>query len=151
MVEADWTARSIGSARFIASQNHYSLIERDVERELLPACVKHGIGVVPFFPLAQGLLTGKFKRGAAAPEGTRLSGRIESLPSSTFDKVEALEAYARERGLSLLQVAIGGLAAQPGIGSVICGATRPEQVKSNAAAGEWVPSAEDLAALNALR
>jgi aryl-alcohol dehydrogenase-like predicted oxidoreductase len=151
VVEADWTARSIGSARFIASQNHYSLIERDVERELLPACVKHGIGVVPFFPLAQGLLTGKFKRGAAAPEGTRLSGRIESMPSSTFDKVEALEAYARERGLSLLQVAIGGLAAQPGIGSVICGATRPEQVKSNAAAGEWVPSAEDLAALNALR
>jgi aryl-alcohol dehydrogenase-like predicted oxidoreductase len=151
VVEADWTAKGIGSARFIASQNHYSLIERDVERELLPACVKHGIGVVPFFPLAQGLLTGKFKRGESAPEGTRLSGRIESMPSSTFDKVEALEAYARERSVSLLQVAIGGLAAQPGIGSVICGATRPEQVQSNAAAGEWVPSADDLAALNALR
>jgi aryl-alcohol dehydrogenase-like predicted oxidoreductase len=151
VVEAEWTARTKNTARFVASQNKYSLIEREAEDELLPACRKYGVGLVPFFPLAQGLLTGKFRRGEAGPSGTRLSGRIESIPSSTFDKVEALEAYAHERGISLLQVAIGGLAAQPGVSSVIAGATRPEQVHANAAAGAWVPSAEDLAALNALR
>jgi len=106
---------------------------------------------VPYFPLAQGLLTGKFKRGEPAPEGTRLSARIDSIPSSTFDKVEALERFAAERGLSLLQVAIGGLAAQPGVSSVIAGATKPEQIAANVAAADWVPSAEDLAALNALQ
>jgi aryl-alcohol dehydrogenase-like predicted oxidoreductase len=150
VVEAEWTARAQGTARFIASQNHYSLIERQVEAELAPACVTYGIGIVPFFPLAQGLLTGKFRRGQAAPEGTRLTSRIDSIPDSTFDKVEALEAYAAERSISILEVAIGGLAAQPGVSSVIAGATKPEQVRANARAGAWVPSAEDLAALNAL-
>jgi aryl-alcohol dehydrogenase-like predicted oxidoreductase len=151
VVEADWTARTTGTARFVASQNRYSLIEREVEQELLPACRKYGVGLVPYFPLAQGLLTGKFRRGEAAPEGTRLSGRIDSISASTFDKVEALEAYGKERRRSLLEVAIGGLAAQPGVSSVIAGATKPEQVKANAAAGAWIPSGEDLAALNALR
>jgi aryl-alcohol dehydrogenase-like predicted oxidoreductase len=151
VVEAEWTARTARTARFIASQNKYSLIDREAEQELLPACRQYGVGLVPYFPLAQGLLTGKFKRGEPAPEGTRLSARIDSIPSSTFDKVEALERFAAERGLSLLQVAIGGLAAQPGVSSVIAGATKPEQIAANVAAADWVPSAEDLAALNALQ
>ncbi len=151
VVEAEWTARTAQTDRFIAAQNRYSLIEREAEQELLPACRKYGVGLVPYFPLAQGLLTGKYRRGEAVPAGTRLSDRIESVPASTFDKVEALEAFARERGVSLLQVAIGGLAAQPGVSSVIAGATKPEQVRANAAAGAWSPSAEDLAALDALR
>jgi aryl-alcohol dehydrogenase-like predicted oxidoreductase len=96
------------------------------------------------------LLTGKYQRGAPPPEGTRLAGRDDVLTDEKFDRLEALEALAAERGLTLLQVAIGGLAAQPAIGSVIAGATKPEQVRANAAAGEWVPTAEDLAALNAL-
>ena len=150
VVEAEWTARTTNTARFVASQNRYSLIEREAEAELLPACRKYGVGLVPYFPLAQGLLTGKFRRGESGPAGTRLSGRIESIPASTFDKVEALAGYAQERGISLLQVAIGGLAAQAGVSSVIAGATKPEQVKANAEAGAWVPSAEDLAALHAL-
>ena len=151
VVEAEWTARATNTARFVASQNRYSLIEREAEAELLPACRAYGIGMVPFFPLAQGLLTGKFRRGEAGPAGARLSGRIESIPSSTFDKVEALDRFAQERGISLLQVAIGGLAAQPGVSSVIAGATRPEQVHANVAAASWIPSREDLAALNAPR
>jgi aryl-alcohol dehydrogenase-like predicted oxidoreductase len=151
VVEAEWAARTAHTARFIACQHRYSLIDREAERELLPACLKYGVGFVPYFPLAQGLLTGKFRRGQAAPEGTRLAGRAGALDDAAFDKVEALEAYAGERGLSLLQVAIGGLAAQPGVSSVIAGATKPEQILANVAAADWVPSSDDLAALHALR
>jgi len=151
VVEAEWTARTLHTARFVAAQNKYSLLDRTVEQELLPACRKYGIGLVPYFPLEQGLLTGKFKRGEAAPQGTRLAGRAEALNDAAFDKVEALERFGQERGVSLLQLAIGGLAAQPGVASVIAGATKPEQIAANVAAAEWVPSAEDLAALNALR
>ena len=106
---------------------------------------------MPYYPLAQGLLTGKFRRGETPPVGTRLAGPGRSLDDAAFDKVAPLEAYAKERGLSLLQVAIGGLAAQPGVSSVIAGATKPEQIQANVAAAEWIPSSEDLAALNALR
>lgn len=151
VVESEWTARTLHTARFVAAQNKYSLLDRTVEQELLPACRKYGIGLVPYFPLEQGLLTGKFKRGEAAPQGTRLAGRAEALNDAAFDKVEALERFGQERGVSLLQLAIGGLAAQPGVASVIAGATKPEQIAANVAAAEWVPSAEDLAALNALR
>jgi aryl-alcohol dehydrogenase-like predicted oxidoreductase len=94
------------------------------------------------------LLTGKYRRGEPAPEGTRLEERDDRLTDEAFDRVEALERYAEERGRSLLEVAIGGLAAQPAVGSVIAGATAPEQVRANAEAGEWVPSAGDLAALD---
>src|SRR6185312_7626151 len=109
-----------------------------------------GIGVLPYFPLASGLLTGKYKRGEPRPEGTRLADRGDVFDDETFDRLDALEAFARERGVSLLDVAIGGLLAQPAVASVISGATKPEQVRANGAAGEWQPSGEDLAALNAL-
>ncbi len=146
--EAEEVSQRDGLARFISAQNHYSLLERDIEADLVPVCERHWIGILPYFPLAHGLLTGKYRRGEPAPEGTRLEGRDDRLTDEAFDQIEALERYAEERGRSLLEVAIGGLAAQPAVGSVIAGATAPEQVRANAEAGEWVPSAEDLAALD---
>jgi aryl-alcohol dehydrogenase-like predicted oxidoreductase len=148
VVEAEFVARRDGLTRFVSAQNHFSLLERDAEAELAPACERFGIGILPYFPLAHGLLTGKYKRGQPPPEGTRLAGRPERLTDEVFDRVEALERYAQERGRTLLDVAIGGLAAQPAVGSVIAGATKPEQVRANAKAGEWVPTEEDLAALD---
>jgi aryl-alcohol dehydrogenase-like predicted oxidoreductase len=151
VADADWTARSAGLTRFVSAQNHYSLIERDVEDDLVPACEKFGLGILPYFPLANGLLTGKYKRGEAAPDGTRLaSTRPDWLSDERFNKIEAIEKYAAERGLSLLDVAVGGLAAKRGVASVIAGATKPEQVEANVAAGAWVPSREDLKALHSL-
>ncbi|HYA09143.1 MAG TPA: aldo/keto reductase [Gaiellaceae bacterium] len=146
--EADRIARERGLACFVAAQNEYSLVERGAEDELLPVCERLGIGVLPYFPLASGLLTGKYARGVEATEG-RLAGR--EIPAERLERLEALQRYAEERGVSLLEVAIGGLAAMPAIASVIAGATRPEQVHANVKAGEWEPSADDLAALRALR
>ena len=146
--EGERLAREHGWARFVSVQNEYSLVERGPEDELLPACERLGVGVLPYFPLASGLLTGKYVRGAEAKEG-RLAGR--EIPAERFDRVEALQRYADERGISLLEVAVGGLAAMPAVASVIAGATRPEQVHANVKAGEWEPSADDLAALKALR
>jgi len=146
--DAEQHARGRGLTRFVSAQNEYSLVERAAEDELLPACERLGIGVLPYFPLASGLLTGKYARGVVASEG-RLAGR--EIPAERFDRLEALQRYADERGRSLLEVAIGGLAAMPAIASVIAGATRPEQVDANVRAGEWEPSADDLAALKALR
>jgi aryl-alcohol dehydrogenase-like predicted oxidoreductase len=114
----------------------------------VPACLRYGIGILPFYPLDSGLLTGKYRRGEPAPAGTRLASRVGQVSDATFAAVEALAGYAAERGITLLDVAIGGLAARPAVASVIAGATRPEQVKANAAAGRWSPSAEDLAALD---
>jgi aryl-alcohol dehydrogenase-like predicted oxidoreductase len=148
--EIDTLARERGWARPVSAQNRYSLLHRDAETELLPTCERLGIGVLPYFPLASGLLTGKYRRGQPRPQGTRLATRDEVFTDETFDRLEALEAFAEQRGVSLLSVAIGGLLAQPAIASVIAGATKPEQVRANAAAGEWEPSADDLAALNAL-
>ncbi|GAA2033546.1 aldo/keto reductase [Terrabacter terrae] len=148
VVDADWTARAAGTSRFVSAQNEYSLLERDVEEELVPACEHVGVGLLPFFPLASGLLTGKYRRGQAAPEGTRLAGMADRLASADWDTIERLEAYAAERGLRPIDVAIGGLAAQPAVASVIAGATRPEQVLENVQAGLWEPTAEDLAELD---
>lgn len=153
IADADWVASSNGRARFISAQNHYSLLERGVEAEVIGACERFGLGMLPFFPLANGLLTGKYKRGEAAPAGSRLSGGgryAERLAGARWDVIEALEAYAAERGLSLLQVAIGGLAARPAVTSVIAGATTPEQVRANAEAGVWQPTDDDLDALDAI-
>jgi aryl-alcohol dehydrogenase-like predicted oxidoreductase len=149
--EVDGLAREQGWSRPVSAQNRYSLLHRDPEEDLLPVCERLGLGVLPYFPLASGLLTGKYRRGEARPAGTRLAERDEVFTDETFDRLEALESYADERGVSLLDVAIGGLLGQPAVGSVISGATKPEQVRANAAAGDWQPSAEDLAALNALR
>jgi len=138
-------ARELTTAPFISAQNHWSLLERAAETEVVPAAVHFGLGVLPYFPLANGLLTGKVRRGQAPAEGTRLAGRAGYVTEEKLDRVEALIAWAQQRDLSLLQVAIGGLAAQPGCSSVIAGATSPEQVTANAAASGWIPSADELA------
>jgi aryl-alcohol dehydrogenase-like predicted oxidoreductase len=149
ITDADWIARTRGLERFVSAQNHYNLLERGVEAEVVPACLHHGIGLLPYFPLASGLLTGKYRRGEPPPPGTRLADRgLPPADDPRFDVVERLEAFARERGVTLLDVAIGGLAAQPAVASVIAGATTPEQVRANVAAGAWRPTAEDLAALD---
>ena len=137
-----------GWAGFVSLQNEYSLLKRALEADVVPACERHGLGILPYFPLASGLLTGKYRRGEAGPEGARLSGRDEVADARTFDVLEALERYAEERGVSLLEVAIGGLAAQPAVGSVIAGATRPDQIAGNARAARWVPNEDDLRALD---
>jgi aryl-alcohol dehydrogenase-like predicted oxidoreductase len=145
--EADRVAREGGLARFVTVQNEYSLLERGIEADIVPACERLGVSILPFFPLAKGLLSGKYRRGERAPEGTRLAGG-EPGSDAQFDVVEKLEAFAAARGLSLVDVAIAGLAAQPAVASVIAGATRPEQVRANVAALHWQPSAEDLAELD---
>jgi aryl-alcohol dehydrogenase-like predicted oxidoreductase len=145
---ADRVARERGLTRFVSAQNHYSLVERDVEDDVLPACERLGVGMLPYFPLASGLLTGKYTRGQEATEG-RLAGR--EIPEERWDRTEKLQRFADERRIPLLAVAIGGLAAMPAVASVIAGATKPEQVEANVRAGEWVPSADDVAALKRLR
>jgi aryl-alcohol dehydrogenase-like predicted oxidoreductase len=133
-----------GLARIVALQNEYSLLQRSVESDVLPVCRDHGIGFVPYFPLASGLLTGKYRRGAEAPAGSRLEGRPERLTDETFETVEALERFADERGHTLLELAIGALASTPGVASVIAGATTAEQVRANARAHAWQLSEADL-------
>ena len=148
VVDAHWTALTAGLQPFVAAQNEYSLYNRVAEHELVPALEHVGMSLLPYFPLAYGLLTGKYKRGQAAPSGSRLEKQSGRLESADFDQIEALEAYAAARRLSILDVAIGGLAAQPAVGSVIAGATRPEQIAANVRAGSWEPTADDLVALD---
>jgi len=148
LVAADRSAREQGTARITVLQNHYNLLERGDDAELLPLCRELGIAYIPYFPLASGLLTGKYHRDEPSPEGTRLAGR--KIESGRFDRVEALARFAEERGRTLLELAISALASTPGIGSVIAGATKPEQVRANAAAGDWHLSARDLEGLSAL-
>lgn len=150
IVDADWVARTAGGTPMISVQNAYSLLDRRVEAEVVPAAEHVGAGMLPYFPLASGLLTGKYRRGEEAPEGTRLARRPERLAAADFDRIEAIAAFAEARGVAMATVAIGWLAAQDVVGSVICGASRPEQVRSNAAALGWQPSVDDLAELDAL-
>jgi aryl-alcohol dehydrogenase-like predicted oxidoreductase len=140
-------AAALSGEAYVSEQSEYSWLAREAEPELLPTCARLGLGFIPYFPLANGLLTGKYRRGRPAPEGTRLHGR--EISPEQYDHIEALETFAHERGLTLLEVAIGGLAAQPPVASVIAGATKPEQVRSNAAAA-WEPTPSDLTALRAL-
>jgi aryl-alcohol dehydrogenase-like predicted oxidoreductase len=148
--EADAVARERGITRFTALQNEYSLLVSDAERDVLPACERLGIGFVPFFPLASGLLTGKYRRGEAGPSGARLSDREQIASDEQFELLDALQGYADARGVSLVDVAIGALLARPVISTVIAGATKPEQVRANAAAARWQPSDADLAELKEL-
>jgi aryl-alcohol dehydrogenase-like predicted oxidoreductase len=150
VAEAAVLARELGTVPFISAQNHWSLLERGAEAEVVPASRHFGLGVLPYFPLANGLLTGKIRRGQQAAEGTRLAGRPEYVTEQKLGRVEALAGWAQEHGVTVLEVAIGALAAQPGCGSVIAGATSPEQVKANASAADWVPSAADLADIDAI-
>lgn len=151
VADADWTARTRGTERFTSAQNEYSLLDRHIEADLIPAAEHYGVGILPYFPLASGLLTGKYRRGEPAPEGSRIQawGMAErALTDARFDVVEALERFAAERSVSLLDVAIGGLAAQPAVASVIAGATSPDQVRANVAAAAWSPTPEDRTALD---
>jgi aryl-alcohol dehydrogenase-like predicted oxidoreductase len=145
IADAAHVARAAGTASFVSAQNHWSLLEREVEAEVLPAARHFGLGVLPYFPLANGLLTGKVRRGQAPPAGSRLASRPGYVTDDKLDRVEALIAWAAERGRTVLEVAVGALAARDGCACVIAGATTPEQVKANAAAAEWVPSAGELA------
>ncbi len=145
LTEADRVARELGTARFTVLQNHYSLLERRDDSEVLPRCRELGVSYIPYFPLASGLLTGTYRRGAPAPDGTRLAGR--EIEDERFERVEALAAFAAERGHTLHELAISALASTPGVGSIIAGATKPEQVRANAAAASWRLSADALEAL----
>jgi aryl-alcohol dehydrogenase-like predicted oxidoreductase len=152
VADAEWTARTLGYQRFISAQNEYSLLRRTAEDDLVPALEEYGIGFLPYFPLASGLLTGKYQRGEAPPQGSRIQawGREALLTDDAFDTVEGLQAFAGARSISLLEVAIGGLAAQPAVASVIAGATTRDQVHANVAAGSWQPTVDDLAELDEL-
>jgi aryl-alcohol dehydrogenase-like predicted oxidoreductase len=150
VADAEWTSRTRGYERFISAQNKYSLLERGIEADLVPALENYGVGLLPYFPLANGLLTGKYRRGEPPPKGSRIEawGRESVLTERAFDVIEDLEAFAQSRGVHLLDVAIGGLAAQPAVASVIAGATSARQVAANGAAAAWHPSLEDLAELD---
>jgi aryl-alcohol dehydrogenase-like predicted oxidoreductase len=147
VADAAWTATTKDLAPFVSAQNRYSLLDRSLEDEVVPSCERFGLGVLPFFPLEYGLLTGKYRRGQDAPSGSRAAldpARSSWLQEADWDRIEALESYAEARSLSILDVAIAGLAAQPTVSSVISGATKPEQVRTNAAAVRWQPTDEDL-------
>ena len=154
IADADWTARSGRLTRFVSAQNNYSLLERAVAHEVLPACETFGLGFLPFFPLASGLLTGKYRRGEAPPEGSRLAAwgarGAEALSDRNLDRVERLEAWAVARGHTLLELAFAWLLGQPVVSSVIAGATSAEQVQANAATAEWRLTPEEVAEATAL-
>ena len=145
-----------GWARYVTAQNQFSIIQQDgIVDDVLPACERHGVGLLPWFPLAAGMLTGKYRRGEEPPEGTRLAGAPEDrrgqlMNDTMFDRVERLEKWASDHGHTLLELAFAWLAAFPAIPSVIAGATRPEQVRANVAAVEWKLTAaerDEVAAL----
>jgi 1-deoxyxylulose-5-phosphate synthase len=150
IAQAEYVARELGSARFISTQNHYNLLDRRAELEVVPAAEEFGLGVLPYFPLANGLLTGKYSPGHA-PEGSRLSHtRTHLVHDADWDQLDRFSSFAKDRGLAEIQVAFSWLAAQPSVASVIAGATRPEQVRQNAHAADWVPSEKDLAELDGI-
>jgi aryl-alcohol dehydrogenase-like predicted oxidoreductase len=153
--EAEEVSERKGFARFVSAQNHFSLLHRDPLRDVVPACVRDGLGVLPYFPLASGLLTGKYRRGERPPEGTRLSKLPEDraarvMSERNFDAVGRLSAFASERDRTILELALAWLAAQPAMTSIIAGATKPEQVRANVAAVDWKLSDDDLAELEGL-
>ena len=156
IAESQWQARSRGGAEFVSSQPPYSLLDRAVEGDQIAACLHYGLGLIPYSPLAGGFLTGKYRPGEEPPAGARggdpavarFAPRV--LNEGNFSTLAALEGFCSERGLSLLEVALGWLAAQPVVSTVIVGATSPEQVAANAACAEVALSAEDLAALDAI-
>jgi len=154
VADAAWIARTQHLTPFVSAQNQYNLLDRRIERELVPACKKFGLGVLPYFPLASGFLTGKYRRGEAPPEGTRLAlwgprGQ-QLLSEQNFDTLERLETFASEHGRSMLDLAVGWLASQPFVASVIAGATKPEQLEANVKAGEWRLTPEELAEVDKL-
>jgi aryl-alcohol dehydrogenase-like predicted oxidoreductase len=150
IADAAHAAREAAMEPFVSAQNDWSLLNRAAEAEVVPAARHFGLGVLPYYPLANGLLTGKVRRGQPVPKDSRLASRRGYVTDEKLDRVEALISWAADHGVTVLDVAIGALAAQPGCSSVIAGATSPEQVKANAAAAEWVPSADELAEIDRL-
>jgi aryl-alcohol dehydrogenase-like predicted oxidoreductase len=153
--DAASAAEKHGTARYVSVQNELSLLRRRGEEDLLAACARHDLVILPYFPLASGMLTGKYRRGTEPPAGTRLAGmtgegRDRALSDKRFDVVEALEAFAVERGHSLLELAMSWLAGLPHMASVIAGATKPEQVRANAASVRWSLSSEDRAEIDGI-
>lgn len=148
IAEAEYVSRQLGTERFISAQNHYNLLDRRAELEVLPAARAYGLGVLPYFPLANGMLTGKYS-GGVAPEGSRLTHTRQHLVKQAGSaQLGAFSDFARDRGLSEVDLAFSWLAAQEPVASVIAGATRPEQVRQNAEAVRWVPTDPDRAALD---
>jgi aryl-alcohol dehydrogenase-like predicted oxidoreductase len=149
IVEAEWVARSEHLNRFVSAQNEYNLLQRNIETEVGPACLRYGLGFLPYFPLASGFLTGKYRPNEAPPEGTRLGapnspfGRV--LNEGNFDKLTKLEQFAADRGHTMIELAFSWLASRPFVASVIAGATKPEQVTSNANAANWKLTDEEYA------
>jgi aryl-alcohol dehydrogenase-like predicted oxidoreductase len=154
VVDAEWTAREFGFNRFVCAQNEFSLVERDARRELLPALAAHGLGLVPYFPLASGLLTGKYQRGKPAPKDSRfanwkqLGERYQT--DAHWKRVEKLEAWCKTHDRTLLELAFAWLLAHREVASVIAGATRPEQIAQNARAAAWRIGADAMAEVDAL-
>jgi 1-deoxyxylulose-5-phosphate synthase len=148
IADAVWLARTKNLLKPVAVENHYSLLEREAERDVIPACQRFGLGLLPYFPLANGLLTGKYHRDVEPPASSRLAGRARLLTDAPWDRVEKLRAFADERGIPMATVAIGWLATQRPVGAVIAGATTPEQAIANAGAGQWHPSPDDLKLLD---
>jgi aryl-alcohol dehydrogenase-like predicted oxidoreductase len=153
--DAEAVSRRNGFARFVSAQNHFNLLHREPLGDVVPACLRDGLGVLPYFPLASGLLTGKYRRGESPPEGTRLSQLPEDraarvMSDRNFDEVDRLTTFATERDHTILELAFAWLGTQPAMTSIIAGATKPEQVAANVAAVDWKLSDEDLAALDEL-
>lgn len=152
VTDAAWTAKTTGLTPFISTQQQYNWLSRKPEAELLPACERAGVGFIPFFPLQSGLLAGVYHRDQTPPAGSRMADDRYAawLKAADWDTVEGLRAYADEAGVSMLEIAIGGLAAKPGVATVIAGATSPQQVRANAQAGAWIPGAAELERLDAI-
>src|SRR6185312_8523450 len=150
IAEAEFTARMGGYTPFISSQNHYNLLDRRAELEVTPAAEAYGLGVLPYFPLANGLLTGKYKDGKA-PEGSRLThSRTNMLKDADWEQLGAFSRFAADRGLQEIEVAFSWLASRPSVASVIAGATKPEQIRQNAESAGWRPTDDDLAELDGI-
>ena len=154
VVDALWTSKSAGLAAFVSCQDEYSLLFRKHETELIPAMSAHGLGLLPYFPLASGLLTGKYKRGQPLPAGTRFARAAlfehRYMNEQNWERVERLEAFAQKHGRSMVELAFSWLAARPTVSSVIAGAMSPQQIEANIAATGWSLSAEEIAEIDAL-
>ena len=152
IVEAEWTARQSGGARFVSSQSEYSMLERDLEKDVIPVCRKYGFGILPFFPLAHGFLTGRYRRDESAPADSRLGINLKAgerrLTESNFDLIERLSTWVEERGLTLVELAFAWLLARPEVSSVIAGASRPEQIRQNATTVERRLTPGDMSELD---
>jgi aryl-alcohol dehydrogenase-like predicted oxidoreductase len=148
VVEAQWTSRNLGLNSFVSCQDEYSLLVRDVERDLVPAMQAYELGLIPYFPLASGLLSGKYERNAPLPEGARLTNTARLadryLTEANWDRVERMREFSETRGRSLLDLAFAWLLARPQVATVIAGATKPEQVEQNVAAAQWTLNADDV-------